>query len=524
MLTHLLIGLLSTVPLPKGLVAGDASPTPPSPPPPPPSPPGNPPSPPPVERVSSSFSWQLSTTALETIPAGATTITVADCARAAPDRQLRLGGGTGREEEAHVARVLCPSPGLAASSQAAAAAAAECADPSAPCDPRAANAEALRAAPRPPRKQAAYSELAALQPADGAAAASTTAATEPMVGVLVLSYGTLFAHPKGEALLGYPAADPARSVKHCAPGCAAHGTCNSFTGECACNAGWNGTSCEWRLCEPACGAHGRCDNGTCACDAGWAPPTCEALACPSGCSGHGRCLPDGQCACDEGWAAKADCSQQGDGCPDGCSAHGRCVDGTCHCRAGWVGVACGDRIDDCPASCNHNGLCDKGACACYRGYSGLACDAFCPHNCSERGRCTQFHQCVCATGYGGPDCSVVCPNRCSAHGECVDGECVCLEGFGGEDCSRVDAQTLRSMLASGLRAQLPLALAVVVAVAVVVVAFLWAYLRNLCDGKSGTDAIPLYDYMIETWSGAGVYEPTWVKTQVVPPPRFAGDA
>ena len=98
------------------------------------------------------------------------------------------------------------------------------------------------------------------------------------------------------------------------------------------------------------------------------------------------------------------------------------------------------------------------------------------------------------------------------------------QGFGGEDCSRVDAQTLRSMLASGLRAQLPLALAVVVAVAVVVVAFLWAYLRNLCDGKSGTDAIPLYDYMIETWSGAGVYEPTWVKTQVVPPPRFAGDA
>ena len=70
----------------------------------------------------------------------------------------------------------------------------------------------------------------------------------------------------------------------------------------------------------------------------------------------------------------------------------------------------------------------------------------------------------------------------------------------------------------------PLALAVVVAVVVVVVAFLWAYLRNLCDGKSGTDAIPLYDYMIETWSGAGVYEPTWVKTQVVPPPRFAGDA
>ena len=58
----------------------------------------------------------------------------------------------------------------------------------------------------------------------------------------------------------------------------------------------------------------------------------------------------------------------------------------------------------------------------------------------------------------------------------------------------------------------------------VVVGFLWAYLRNLCDGKSGTDAIPLYDYMIETWSGAGVYEPTWVKTQVVPPPRFAGDA
>ncbi|ELW71592.1 Stabilin-2 [Tupaia chinensis] len=134
------------------------------------------------------------------------------------------------------------------------------------------------------------------------------------------------------------------------------------TGECKCNAGFNGTACE--LCLP--GRFG---------------PDCQ----PCGCSDHGQCddgiTGSGQCFCETGWTGRS-CDTQTvvpPVCIPPCSAHATCKDNnTCECNLNYEGdgITC-TVVDFCK---QNNGGCAKVAkcsqkdtkvsCSCQKGYKG----------------------------------------------------------------------------------------------------------------------------------------------------------
>lgn len=94
--------------------------------------------------------------------------------------------------------------------------------------------------------------------------------------------------------------------------CGGHGTCDYSTYTCVCTPPWGGPTCTSRACPSAaawvsrgsgghndahavvseCSGVGACNtaSGECACNAGFEGAACEVLACPRGCSGAGRCL------------------------------------------------------------------------------------------------------------------------------------------------------------------------------------------------------------------------------------------
>lgn len=61
------------------------------------------------------------------------------------------------------------------------------------------------------------------------------------------------------------------------PSCSSHGVC--IHGECHCNPGWGGNSCEIlkTMCPDQCSGHGtyQAESGTCTCDANWTGPDCS---------------------------------------------------------------------------------------------------------------------------------------------------------------------------------------------------------------------------------------------------------
>ncbi|KAG5185323.1 tenascin-like protein [Tribonema minus] len=101
----------------------------------------------------------------------------------------------------------------------------------------------------------------------------------------------------------------------CSPNlCSGHGSCESAGArstprQCLCVSGWFGADCSLKSCPthaawddiasanevahgPAeCANRGACDrlSGECACDAGYEGQACERLSCPARCSGHGQC-------------------------------------------------------------------------------------------------------------------------------------------------------------------------------------------------------------------------------------------
>ena len=106
----------------------------------------------------------------------------------------------------------------------------------------------------------------------------------------------------------------------CLNNCNGHGRCtDSFV--CECHDGFGPRTpggvndCLGRLCGTACGPHGTCDSGTgeCACEPGWTGRACAEQGCPSMCSGHGVCNTSAAvatCQCDAGYSG-ADCATQG---------------------------------------------------------------------------------------------------------------------------------------------------------------------------------------------------------------------
>ena len=107
--------------------------------------------------------------------------------------------------------------------------------------------------------------------------------------------------------------------------CSGHGSC-TVEKECACDAGWAGSSCSMQACPNECSFNGFCLNGTCYCASGFTGHDCSVRTCPEDCSHHGHCL-DGVCHCLSTWRGP-DCSLRT--CPNECSSVGTCIDFICH--------------------------------------------------------------------------------------------------------------------------------------------------------------------------------------------------
>ncbi|XP_057188724.1 teneurin-3 isoform X13 [Triplophysa rosa] len=158
------------------------------------------------------------------------------------------------------------------------------------------------------------------------------------------------------------------------PTCSSHGVC--IHGECHCNPGWGGTNCEIMktMCPDQCSGHGtyQTESGTCTCDANWTGPDCSTEVCAVDCGFHGVCIGGG-CRCEEGWTGSV-CDLKA--CHSRCTEHGTCKDGKCECHQGWTGEHC--TIEGCPGLCNSNGRCtlDQNGwhCVCQPGWRGAGCD------------------------------------------------------------------------------------------------------------------------------------------------------
>lgn len=159
-------------------------------------------------------------------------------------------------------------------------------------------------------------------------------------------------------------------TRTCPLACGDHGRCNACTGQCDCDAGWNGTLCQNPDAGVACqvsddtfrkahnggdkdcgnyGSYGRCNaDGTCACTNGFKGSRCER-ACDTDdqCGGSqqsrpiGICNMFGQCECKNGWSGPqcktpppgvVQC-QQDDDCGWGGAVNGKCqTDKRCKCN------------------------------------------------------------------------------------------------------------------------------------------------------------------------------------------------
>ncbi|KAG8439430.1 hypothetical protein GDO86_005587 [Hymenochirus boettgeri] len=196
--------------------------------------------------------------------------------------------------------------------------------------------------------------------------------------------------------------------------CNKHGLCDegyAGTGECRCNAGFNGTACELCLpgrygsdCKPCdCTEHGQCDegqngSGKCSCDSGWTGNRCETKLvvppiCSPSCSSNAVCKANNTCQCKKFYEGDGrtcevvDLCQQNNG---GCNINAKCsqsgVKVSCNCLKGYKGdgYIC-TAIDPCAdglnGGCHEHAICtmtgpDKRKCECKDQYigDGLSCD------------------------------------------------------------------------------------------------------------------------------------------------------
>uniref|UniRef100_A0A670YTZ1 Stabilin 2 n=1 Tax=Pseudonaja textilis TaxID=8673 RepID=A0A670YTZ1_PSETE len=194
--------------------------------------------------------------------------------------------------------------------------------------------------------------------------------------------------------------------------CNNHGYCDegyAGTGECVCNAAFNGTSCE--LCMPGrygleckscdCTAHGQCDEGIsgsghCFCETGWTGRFCETKlastpVCSPSCSVNAVCNSDGTCQCKpyytgDGLTCTAEklCKKSNGGCHKNAKCVQTDVKVNCTCQKGYQGdgytcMAINPCTDGLNGGCHEHALCtmtgpDKRKCECKENYIGDGVD------------------------------------------------------------------------------------------------------------------------------------------------------
>lgn len=255
--------------------------------------------------------------------------------------------------------------------------------------------------------------------------------------------------------------------QECSPQCyPGQGVC--VEGQCQCNKGFRGRSCEQDVDECAEGTHGceqKCINNRgsfqCACYDGYKPSPrdprrCEREGCRPDCvPGQGVCI-DGVCRCSKGYTGRF-CELDIDECKKGThNCEQECINlpghFQCQCRKGYR-ISSNDLSRCEPIGCSPEcvqgqGYCRNGSCECINGYSGRSCERDIDE-CSEgRHDCEQkcvntpgSFRCACYEGYRLlPSDSRRCePIRCEhgcvpGQGKCEDDACKCKQGFTGISC------------------------------------------------------------------------------------------
>lgn len=221
-----------------------------------------------------------------------------------------------------------------------------------------------------------------------------------------------------------------------------HGVCSGVLGQCSCEPGWKGESCDEFHCRDI----RNCNNGTCigpntcGCNRGWESVgsiPCAVFHCRGvrNCSGHGQCVGPDACECDAGWLGSPDCSRPT--CvasPSTCNDHDPCtldecnpINGCTHspwqCPGSQVCVN-GDCTDRCnwAGDCSSDQGCRDGGC--FECGSDLECSDGNPCTSDEcsSGRCLNFG-CEVGTSCVLGKCVAACSD-----GQCDEGEVCKLDG------------------------------------------------------------------------------------------------